>query len=123
MWNARRTKPPFWPAHRVVNQTADSFGLRLIILRDETSDPLQGLALLPAEFGSAIAFLVRRTLTPVPMPGMPTQLVQALRGFIRSLYDDGFPQYLATEAVLAVCDRFRFHAAADVAKCVDPNAN
>ena len=80
MWNAQKTKPPFWPAHRVVNQTADTFGLRLIILRDETSDPLHGLAPLPAEFGSAIAFLVRRTLTPVPMPGMPTQLVQALRG-------------------------------------------
>ena len=45
MWNLEgRTNPPFWPPHRVINQTADTCGLRLIVLRDETSAPLQGLA-------------------------------------------------------------------------------
>ena len=85
MWNLEgRTNPPFWPPHRVINQTADTCGLRLIVLRDETSAPLQGLAPLPAEFGSEIAFLVRRTLVPVPTPGMPAQLIHALRGMGQS---------------------------------------
>ena len=83
MWNLEgRTDPPFWPPHRVINQTADTCGLRLIVLRDETSALLQGLAPLPAEFGSEIAFLVRRTL--VPTPGMPAQLIHALRGMGQS---------------------------------------
>ena len=65
--------PGFWnepspasclPAHRVVNQTSDCSGPRLVILRDELPVPLPGLAEAAAlsTSGGGVAFSVGRTL-------------------------------------------------------------
>ncbi|EOD20564.1 hypothetical protein EMIHUDRAFT_101887 [Emiliania huxleyi CCMP1516] len=53
-----------WPAHRVVNQTSDCSGPRLVILKDESPVPLPGLAEAAALSASDgwVAFTVGRTL-------------------------------------------------------------
>ena len=69
MWNLEgRTNPPFWPPHRVINQTADTCGLRLIVLRDETSAPLQGLA-PPPRFTRRVWLRDRVSRPEDPRPG------------------------------------------------------
>ena len=46
VWNSPTTASP-WPPYRVVNQTAESSGPKLVILKDECSEPLPNLVHLP----------------------------------------------------------------------------
>ncbi|EOD15310.1 hypothetical protein EMIHUDRAFT_103289 [Emiliania huxleyi CCMP1516] len=67
VWN-EPTRTSHMPAFRVVNQTADCTGAKLVVLRDESPVPLPGLAEL-SNFGDRVDFQISRTLIPVvPLP-------------------------------------------------------
>mmetsp|Transcript_11316 Transcript_11316/g.37669 ORF Transcript_11316/g.37669 Transcript_11316/m.37669 type:complete len:639 (-) Transcript_11316:128-2044(-) len=62
-WNLQR-RTSRWPAHRVVNQTVDSTGPKLVILREEIADELPGLVPLQCPPEHEVVFRVGRTLQP-----------------------------------------------------------
>ena len=67
VWN-ESSNASSWPAHRIINQTVGSPGPKMVILRDETTAEIPGLASLPSAPGSLFAFRVGKTLRPVTSP-------------------------------------------------------
>ena len=68
VWNEVDQRLVGWPAHRIINQTVGSPGPKMVVLRDETTAEIPGLASLPSAPGSLFAFRVGKTLLPVTSP-------------------------------------------------------
>ena len=68
VWNEVDQRLVGWAAHRIINQTVGSPGPKMVVLRDETTAEIPGLASLPSAPGSLFAFRVGKTLLPVTSP-------------------------------------------------------